>query len=218
MFRALARVTLLVSASLLLLLPAFAQDSVSLGEVARQNRARSAKKHEKVITNEDLAPVNYNNGAIQGASFNTTPKSGDSGKSADSKQEKNNSTEAEKAKDKASNATKNGETDAKSDKTADAKSGSSDDRFRAEYAAKKSELAMLQRELNVKQQEYALQTTKYYADAGTALRDPQAWASSRKDYEDQIAEKQKQIQEATQALEDLQEQGRKAGASASIFE
>jgi hypothetical protein len=219
MFRAFMRAMFLSCAFCVFLLTAFAQDSVPLGDVARQNRAHSPKKPEKVYTNDDIAPVTFSNGAVQGETGNAALKAAASSTSpADSKPVDDKSASAEKTADKLSGATKNGEADKKDDKAAAAKRSSPEDRIRTEYAAKKDELSLLQRELNVVQQEYDLQTAHYYADAAAALRDPKEWASKRKDYEDQIAEKQKQVQEATQALADIEEQGRKAGLPSSDFQ
>jgi hypothetical protein len=218
MFRAFMRTTLLLCLASFSLLPAaFAQDSVPLGDVARQNRARFPKKTEKVFTNDDIAPVGYNNGAVQGEAGNASPKPAPTPSSAEDKA-KAKSSETEKAKGDKDESAKSGEPEKKDDKAAAAKPASADDRFRAEYTAKKNELTLLQRELSVSQQEYQLQTAHYYGDAGAALRDPKDWADKRKEYEEKIADKQKQVDEATQALTDIEEQGRKAGVSPRIFE
>jgi hypothetical protein len=108
-------------------------------------------------------------------------------------------------------------TKAKSDKsTADPKER--DEEFHRKYLERKRALGLLERELSVTKRELSLQTTEFYADGSTNLNDRKAWSEKRKQYEDDIAEKQKQVDEARQALEDLKEEGRKAGASPRAFE
>jgi hypothetical protein len=213
MFKTCLRTIMLCSASFVLLLPGFAQDSTSLGEIARQNRAHAVKKPEKVYTNDDLASVGYNNGAIQGETGNAATKAGSSTTAADDKQDKGKGSEAEKTGNQPAGDTAEGAPVKKGEKVPAAKPVSAEERLHNEYAAKKAELELAQRELNVAQQEYQLQTAHYYGDAGTALRNPQEWASKRKEYEDEIAEKQKQVEAATQALQNMEDEGRKTGIS-----
>jgi hypothetical protein len=209
-------------------LPAvLAQESPSLGEVARRYRAQAGKKPAKVFTNEDLKPVDFNNGAVTGLPENAPANPGkaeSSTRPAKSKagvEQAKNSPEknalAEKEKAPTQDAAKNEETDKKEGHEAETSLDSRNERYRAQYESKKNELTLLQRELNVLQREFNLMTADYYADAGRALRDPQDWAAKRQEYADEIASKQKQITGASQALDELKEQARRAGVSASMF-
>jgi hypothetical protein len=104
----------------------------------------------------------------------------------------------------------------KPDKSVDPKER--DEEFHRKYLERKKALGLMERDLSVTKRELNLQTTEFYADGSTNLNDRKAWSEKRKQYEDDIAEKQKQVDEAKHALENLKEEGRKAGASAGAFE
>ena len=180
-----------------------ANQSLSLGDLGRQQRAAHRQKPAKIFTNDDLPAVAFNNGAvISDASTATSPPSNadhkapnSSGKSASLKSANNASNE---------------------------KSGSSDlekpdEQFRAQFEEKKKAAALLQREFDVSQREYQLQSAAAYEDAGTRLRNPEKWAEEHQKHEDEMAEKQQELDQAKQSLEDLKEQGRKAGVSPRVF-
>jgi hypothetical protein len=57
-----------------------------------------------------------------------------------------------------------------------------------------------------------------YGDVGSRLRNSAEWDKQDAQYKQQIADKQKALDEAKQKLEDLQEQARKAGAPSSVRE
>jgi hypothetical protein len=73
---------------------------------------------------------------------------------------------------------------------------------------------LLSRELDVLQREYRLRAAAFYADAGNRLRDAGAWDKEDAQYKQQIAAKQKAVDDAKKQLDDLQEQARKAPTSA----
>ena len=77
---------------------------------------------------------------------------------------------------------------------------------------------MLGRELDVLQREYQIRAAAMYADAGNRMRNSADWDKQDTQYKQQIADKQKALDDAKQKLEDLQEEARKAGASASARE
>jgi len=190
------RTPVLLAVLVFALLPALAlaevpatpdQSEVSLGDVARQLRAAGVKKPDKVISNEDLLPADFRNGAV------VTEVGPDQPAKAET---------SAKGKD---------------DKSPDPKER--DEEFRRKYLDRKKALELLERELSVTKREFNLQVAEFYADASTANpNDPKAWPAKRKKGEDDIAEKQKQVDEAKQALENLKEEGRKAGASPRAFE
>jgi hypothetical protein len=93
-----------------------------------------------------------------------------------------------------------------------------DDEFRQRYLEQRKSLELLQREFSVLQREYQLQTTEFYGDASTRQSDPSVWSEKRKKFEADIAAKQKQIEQAKQAGDDLKEQGRRAGVPTRVFE
>jgi hypothetical protein len=77
---------------------------------------------------------------------------------------------------------------------------------------------LLTRELDVLQREYQIRAAAMYGDVGTRLRNSAEWDKQDTQYKQQIADKQKALDEAKQKLEDLQEEARKAGVPSSIRE
>jgi len=80
------------------------------------------------------------------------------------------------------------------------------------------QIDLLSRELDVLNREYRLRAAAFYADAGNRLRNSAEWDKEDGQYKDQIASKQKAIDDAKKDLEDLQEQARKAGVPSSMRE
>lgn len=74
------------------------------------------------------------------------------------------------------------------------------------------------RELDVLQREYQIRAAAMYADAGNRLRNSGDWDKQDAQYKQQIADKQKAVDDAKQKLEDLQEEARKAGVPSSVRE
>ena len=68
------------------------------------------------------------------------------------------------------------------------------------------------------QREYQIRAAAMYADAGNRMRNSADWDKQDTQYKQQIADKQKSLDDAKQKLEDMQEEARKAGASASARE
>jgi hypothetical protein len=72
------------------------------------------------------------------------------------------------------------------------------------------------RELDVANREYRLRAAAFYADAGNRLRNEGSWDKEDSQFKDQIAAKQKTLDDAKKVLEDMQEQARKAGVPSSM--
>jgi hypothetical protein len=83
-------------------------------------------------------------------------------------------------------------------------------------AAQKDQIDLQARELDVLQREYQIRAAAMYADAGNRMRNSADWDKQDAQYKQQIADKQKSVDEAKQKLDDLQEDARKAGAPASV--
>lgn len=83
-------------------------------------------------------------------------------------------------------------------------------------ASQKDSIDLLSRELDVLQREYQLRAAALYADAGNRLRNQAAWDQEDAKYKEQIADKQKALDDAKQKLDDLQEGARKAGMPSSV--
>jgi len=77
---------------------------------------------------------------------------------------------------------------------------------------------LLTRELDVLQREYQIRAAAMYADAGNRLRNSGDWDKQDAQYKQQIADKQKALDDSKQKVEDLREEARKAGVPSSIRE
>lgn len=90
--------------------------------------------------------------------------------------------------------------------------------WQAKIQAQQGQIDMMTRELDVANREYRLRAAAFYADAGNRLRNAGSWDKEDTQYKDQIADRQKKLEEAKKQLEDLQEQARKAGVPSSMRE
>jgi hypothetical protein len=84
--------------------------------------------------------------------------------------------------------------------------------------AQQDTIDLANRELDVLQREYQIRAAAMYADAGNRLRNSADWDKQDAQYKQQIADKQKAVDDAKQKLEDLQEEARKAGVPSSVRE
>jgi hypothetical protein len=84
--------------------------------------------------------------------------------------------------------------------------------------AQKDQISLASRELDVTQREYQLRAAAIYADAGNRLRNETQWDKEDAKYKQQIADKQKALDDAKQKLEDMQEEAHKAGVPSSMTE
>jgi hypothetical protein len=201
--------------------PAGAQDSASgssLGDYARQVRkdpGTAAKP--KVFDNDNLprqdklsivgqpsAPEASNAGDAKAAQSDTVTPAGSDSKTSDSK-----GAAPEKAP---LTSTKTTPQDDEQAKQAAVKQWSD------KLAAQKDQIDLLVRELDVVQREYQIRAAAMYADAGNRMRNSGEWDKQDAQYKQQIADKQKSLDEAKQKLEDLQEEARKAGVPSSVRE
>jgi hypothetical protein len=92
------------------------------------------------------------------------------------------------------------------------------DDWKERIAAQKAKTDLLARELDVEQREYQLRAAAMYADAGNRLRNSGSWDKEDADYKKKIDEKKKAADAAKQALDDMQEDARKAGVPSSVRE
>ena len=93
-----------------------------------------------------------------------------------------------------------------------------DQEWLGQINAQKKSLSDMEHELDLLQREYKLHEAAYYADAGTELRDQKNWSDQEAKYRSDIADKQKQIDEAKAQLQDMEEQARKAGVASSAIQ
>jgi hypothetical protein len=92
------------------------------------------------------------------------------------------------------------------------------DDWKGKIATQKDQINLASRELDVAQREYRLRAAAMYADAGNRLRNSGTWDKEDAQYKQQIAAKQKAVDDAKKKLEDMQEQARKAGVPSSARE
>ncbi len=83
--------------------------------------------------------------------------------------------------------------------------------------SQQDQIDLLTRELNVLQREYQIRAAAMYGDAGNRLRNQADWDKQDAQYKQQIADKQKAVDDAKQKLEDMQEEARKAGVPSSYL-
>ena len=99
---------------------------------------------------------------------------------------------------------------------ADAQKANSE--WQKKIADQQGKLDLLARDLDVTQREYRLRAAAFYADAGNRLRGSGTWDKEDAQYKQQIAQKQKAVDVAKSALDDLKEKARKAGVPAKLRE
>ena len=160
----------------------------SLGDAAREARKnKPAEPTTKVVTNDDFGRpwVSIN------------PDTSDSQEAS--------KPDADKEKDK--------DKDKNKEKTTAEQQAELDKQWREKTSAQNEKIALLERELDVLQRENRLRASSYYGDAGNRLRNPGKYAEDDRQYRDNIAAKQKSIDDAKTELENMKEAARKAGAS-----
>jgi len=84
--------------------------------------------------------------------------------------------------------------------------------------AQKDQIDLIARELDVLQREYQIRAAAMYADAGNRMRNSGDWDKQDAQYKQQIADKQKALDDAKAHLDEMQEDARKAGVPASVRE
>lgn len=84
--------------------------------------------------------------------------------------------------------------------------------------AQKQQIDLQTRELDVLQREYQIRAAAMYADAGNRLRNQADWDKQDTQYKQQIADKQKSLDDAKQKLTDLQDEARRASMPSSVIE
>lgn len=90
--------------------------------------------------------------------------------------------------------------------------------WQVKLQTQQNQIDTLARELDLTNREYRLRAAAFYADAGNRLRNSGSWDKEDTQFKEQLADKQKKLDEAKKQLEDLQEQARKAGVPSSLRE
>jgi len=92
------------------------------------------------------------------------------------------------------------------------------DRWQEKISTQKEKVDSLSHDLDMLQREYRLRAAEMYGDAGSRLRNQGAWDKEDADFKQKMDAKQKEINEAKQQIDDMQEDARKAGVPSSVRE
>jgi hypothetical protein len=92
------------------------------------------------------------------------------------------------------------------------------DAWQKKLDGQKDKVSLASRELDVLQREYQLKVSEFYSDASHRVQNPNALFDDDSKYKQQIADKQKAVDDAKNQLSDMQEEARRAGAPNSITE
>lgn len=195
----------------LLLTAAWAQ-SDSLGDYARQVRKHKAQKpaaakqfdNDNLPRRDKLSVVGPAPAESDAKPAETDSAAADDDSAQSDKPEAKDQAAGQKAEDKP------GEAEAQRQKFYE--------EWKKRIVEQKGTVDLTTRELDVAQREYRLRAAAFYADAGNRLRNAGAWDKEDAQFKQQIADKQKAVDDAKRKLEDLQEEARKAGVPSSMRE
>ena len=212
------RVLSILQAALVVFVAAIAMgqsQTPSLGEYAR------AVKKTKPAASKDIAKTYDNDNLPLDGTLSVVGKSPEPAPEADSA----------KAKDKDKDAADASKTDSKADaekkpeNKGQIKPGQTPDERKKAYEvwhkkidAQKEKVDLLAREVEVMQREERMRQAAFYADAGNRLRNTAVWDSEEAKYQQQMADKQKSLDEAKTKLNNVQDEAHKAGAPNSVSE
>ncbi|MGH9504101.1 MAG: hypothetical protein ACRD20_14715 [Terriglobales bacterium] len=176
--------------------------SQSLGDYARSVRKEEKPAHAKTYDNDNL-PVTDKISVIGNATESSSPENTKEGSTSSEVSAKPEGEAAASSPESQDAATKT-ETDAQK----------VDEEWKKKIAEQQGKVDLLSRELDVMQREYRLRAAAFYADAGNRLRNQGAWDKEDTKYKEDLAKKQKTLDDAQKAADDLKEKARKAGVSA----
>ena len=203
--------------------------SQSLGDVARAvkktKNPSAATGTPKVYDNDNL-PRSTSISVVGDTSAPDADKKADQKK--DETQDQGSANDPDQAKDQDKSKSPDGtakEDDKSADKKPELKEGqSAEERQKAlqawkdKLAGEKDKVSLLSRELDVLQRERQMKYAEFYTDGARRARDPNGFSSEDAKYKRDIAEKQKQLDDAKHKLDDLQDEARKSGAPSSVTE
>jgi len=189
----------------------------SLGDYARQIRKGGAPAKPKVFDNDNLpkgdklSVVGTPAEAATGASTEAAPAP--AAGEAKAQTEAKTTSETKPAEEQAPAAGP-----AKTPEEEDAAKQAAWKQWGDRIQQQKDQIDLLTRELDVLEREYKLRAAAMYADVGNRMRNSGDWDKQDAQYKQQIADKQKAVDDAKQKLDDMLEDARKAGVPASIRE
>ena len=192
----------------------------SLGDYARAVKktkpAPAAKTAPKVYDNENL-PAGGTLSVVGSPSTNDSADKMDQQKTGDSKADG-------KAADPSKPDAKPGDASDKKEEAQLKPGQSAEDRDQAIEALKtklndqKDKISLVSRELDVLQREYQLKVSEFYSDAAARVQNPNGLVDVDAKYKQEIADKQKSVDDAKEALTNMEDEGRRSGAPNSALE
>jgi hypothetical protein len=188
-----------------------------LGDYARavkRTKAPAAKTAAKVYDNDNLPPA----ASINVVGDNAKPASDQDSKAAD--QDANQDQDKPKnpvdtAKQEAPTGEKKPEAQLKAGQSAEERQKALD-AVKEKLAGQKDKISLLSRELDVLQREHQLKAAEFYANTPRRTQNPNGFKDEDAKYKQQIADKQKQLDEAKGKLSGMEDEAHKAGAPNSI--
>ena len=188
-----------------------------LGDYARavkRTKAPAAKTAAKVYDNDNLPPA----ASINVVGDNVKPASDQDSKAAD--QDANQDQDKPKnpvdtAKQEAPTGEKKPEAQLKAGQSAEERQKALD-AVKEKLAGQKDKISLLSRELDVLQREHQLKAAEFYANTPRRTQNPNGFKDEDAKYKQQIADKQKQLDEAKGKLSGMEDEAHKAGAPNSI--
>jgi hypothetical protein len=190
----------------------------SLGDYARQVRKDPAGTSKPKVYDNDNLPREDKLSVVGQTPATTTASTAPTDSTAPAEAAKPASDNKTETQDKAATEVKAPSGAAPTAAEDDANKAAADKQWADKIAAQKDQIDLLGRELDVLQREYQIRAAAMYADVGNRMRNSADWDKQDAQYKQQIADKQKALDDAKQKLEDLQEEARKAGAPASVRE
>jgi hypothetical protein len=191
---------------ILLPLASAAPQSQSLGDYARAVRKDKKPSTPKQYDNDNL-PVNDKLSVVGNPSADSGAQSGDTKTTKDGDQPGDSDGKTADQKN----------LEPKADETPEQRATRYNG-WKENISQEKGEMDQASKELDLLQREYRLRAAAFYGDAGVRLRSSAEWDKENAQYQQQIADKQKEVEAAKQKIDDLQEQARKAGVPASVRE
>ena len=196
----------------------------SLGDYAKSVRKEKAQPSgaAKHFDNDNLPKTDHL--TVMGQPAAAEVSKGETKHDGDADQPKTDAKEADtkEADKKESEATTSSDKQAPSvkekDKDENVEKQKAWDEWKKRLQAQKTEIATLEKDLDLTNREYRLRAAAMYADAGNRLRNSAEWDKEDRDYKAQIAQKEKSVEDAKSKLESLKEDARKDGVPNSIRE
>jgi hypothetical protein len=92
------------------------------------------------------------------------------------------------------------------------------DFWKGKLDGQKDKVSLLSREVDVLQRERQMKYAQFYTDGARRAQDPNGFSTEDAKYKQEIADKQKQLDDAKSKLNDMQDEARKSGAPNAVTE